>query len=283
MTEDTRDDDLLSEEELLTKYSENDSILEQDEPSKEESPDTEPETAAPVEEESTEATDTETETADESTEETVDPNLELLKKAGLDGQFSNIGDALDSIAHKETEIGQLRREKSDRERYQPPDPNSQTQATNVEALKQRIQDDPDGVILQMVQFMDQTNATVTDLRAETSIAKAEVNRPDIITHKQAIQDIIKDDPILRTVHPHNPGWAENAALDRIQIKNPKPASTEKKKVIVKAVSDDDKAKATTTSGVSKKKAKAGKREQSDWDSMSIEEMENDPEIGIRED
>ncbi len=281
MTEEVNDD-LLSEEQLQAKYGENNSILEQEESSKEESPDTVTETAA-EEEIVPDATDTETETADESTEETVDPNLELLKKAGLDGQFSNIGDALDSIAHKETEIGQLRREKSDRERYQPPDPNSQTQATNVEALKQRIQEDPDGVILQMVQFMDQTNATVTDLRAETSIAKAEVNRPDIITHKQAIQDIIKDDPILRTVHPHNPGWAENAALDRIQIKNPKPVSTEKKKVIVKAVSDDDKAKATTTSGVGKKKAKAGKREQSDWDSMSIEDMEKDSEIGIRDD
>ena len=284
MTEEVKDDELLSEEELQAKYGENDSVLETEESPKEESPDTVTETAVPVEEETTETPDTETETAEESTEETAEPTQSAFEKSGLNKTYANEEAAFEAIQAKEAEIGRLRREQTDRERYQPPDPNSQTQATNVEALKQRIQEDPDGVILQMVQFMDQTNQTVTGLQAETSIAKAEAKRPDIITNKQAIKDIIRNDAILSTIHAHNPGWAENAALDQIVAKNPKTAEPTKKKVVVQAVSDDDKAKATTTSGKGQTpKRKAGKRDQADWDGMSIEDMEKDPEIGIKED
>ena len=281
MTEEVKDDESLTEEELQDKYGENNSVLEQDEPSKEESPDTEPETAAPVEEETTETPDTEIETADESTEETAESEADVLERLGLSGQYNTVEDALKGSKDAQTEINRLRREQTDRERYQPPDPSPQT--NNVEALKQRFADDPEGMIVQMVEFMDQQNQTLNSLQAETSIAKAEAKRPDIITHKQAIQDIIRNDIILRTVNAHNPGWAENKALDQILAKSPKPAEPTKKKVLVKAVSDDDKAKATTTSGKGQTpKRKAGKREQVDWDSMSIEDMEKDSEIGIRE-
>lgn len=284
MTEEVKDDADLTEEELQAKYGENNSILEQEESPPEESPDTETETTVTVEDETpAETLDTDTETTDESTETKAESEQETLDRLGL-SQYSTVEEALKANKDAQSEISRLNRERSDRERTFAPDPNSQTQTNNVEALKQRFADDPEGMFVEMVRFMDQTNQTVTGLQAETSIAKAEAKRPDIITHKQAIEDIIKNDMILSTIHAHNPGWAENAALDRIVINNPKSTESTKKKVLVKVVSDDDKAKATTTSGKGQTpKRKTGKREQADWDGMTIEEMEKDSEIGIRED
>jgi len=285
MTEEVKDDELLSEEELQAKYGENNSVLENEEPSKEESPDTETETAVPVvEEETTETPDTETETAEESTEETAESETEILERLGLSGQYNTVEEALKANKDAQTEINRFRREQSDRERYQPPDPNPQLEKSNREALKQRIADDPDGMIEQIFNVLDQQQTTVNNLQAQNLLSQAQVQFPDIVKRKSEIDKVIEKDPVLRYTNTIDPGWTAKMARSIMIADNPVAPESTKKKVLVKAVSDDDKAKATTTSGKGQTpKRKAGKREQSDWDSMSIEEMEKDSEIGIKED
>lgn len=290
----------LTEDELLAKYSESD----EETPAPEETPDTETETSGE------EPQDTDTETADDSheTETEDDPDLELLKKYGLDGQYGSVEEALKGTKEKESYIGRLMREMSTREQHPsppaqtdppkvetPPAPQAPAEPYNQETYLDLLQENALKAQEYLSRYLKPAepqppprpeqpaqNDNLTALekrliaienqRVQDEFERFRQSEPEFeVLEVDAIKEIMGD-PLMQQIFAANPLWAIKRAFKTVKADRVQQAFKEKPPASP-AVSEEAKRKATTSSGGATKKRAPRTYTEDDYRKMSEKELE----------